>query len=188
MTREEKIQLANDEFRKEPVFPELLAKAGGTEPSYNGIVGDSCRCLACNMRRQSLGIAALMDYDKGVRLEESQENVRLGYGGNVPAWATADFAHKFFNNAPQLLEESVPLDLYKSWVPEAPNPVYYAKAVKAVADVFGEDSPQMKELREAHALSSKPGKTPAEMALAIEKVSNLLQTIELARATPTYQH
>lgn len=178
MTDQERVELANAEFRKQPEFPALLAKAGGVEPTYNGVVGDSCDCLACNMRRQALGIAIMSDCDKGVAGIGAVMRVAAGYKGNVPNWATAGFATAFFTSAPMMIDEIVPLELYQSYKPGMePNPAMYAKALKAVKLLFGEDSQMMKDLEAAKALSYKADKTPEDVAAATKALKMLEQAI-----------
>lgn len=74
----------------------------GPPPKYNGAVGDSCDCVACNYRRSVHGPSLTTDFEKNMSRTESENRTVEGYaktGRTVPADKTLDAGKERFKNA-----------------------------------------------------------------------------------------
>lgn len=74
----------------------------GPPPKYNGAVGDSCDCVACNYRRSVHGPSLTTDFEKNMSRTESENRTVEGYakdGRTVLADKTLNAGQERFKNA-----------------------------------------------------------------------------------------
>ena len=90
---EERAKMSLEEYNS--AFPEspeglgMLIEFGQVEfPPYNGMIGDSCRCCVCNLRRLVEGPDQNYDREHNVELSDAIEAVKVGYAPGEPPMST----------------------------------------------------------------------------------------------------
>lgn len=162
------------EFLESDLGQEMRKKYGFLK--YNGAVGDSCPCAACNYRRVELGVDISKDFEDGKTRTESENIVTEAYakiGMSVPSDKNTEAGRKEFDN----IKNSVK-DLIKdvSRLLDRKEETLEDKAVKARAGLvkrFGEGSQEVKTFDRINSLMSKEKRTLEESIEALEKMVQL---------------
>lgn len=79
MTQDEKLEAFNQRMDAGEDFEEVAFQLFGPPPAYNGVVGDSHDCPACNYRRAQMGPDILTDMKAGMFPEQAKAAVKAGY-------------------------------------------------------------------------------------------------------------
>lgn len=131
----------------------------GPEPAYNGVLGDSCVCPACNYRRKLEGVDLTKDLRTGVTFDESMATLKMGYaaqGKEVPKKAV-DYAT--LNTA-----------MNDSAVAKAEE--LFPSALKGIQELFGKDHPNVQKLKDLMDFHRDPDK------VSLEARTQLLSTLQ----------
>lgn len=191
-----------EEYGNDQGLGDYIAKNGA--PVYNGVVGDSHDCPACNGRRTNVGVDLMHDQKEGITVEDSEFRVKIGYhkrGMEVPEHATREGSRKAgmekFGMGGSIMDI-----LNQAFAAEAPNVQTYSMdnaipadddAYKVIAEqirktgatarasalrMYGdEDHPLIKAIDEATAIAGQARKLTADEQ---KKVAAILPTIAAA--------
>lgn len=140
---------APDMARDHEPWLEEAQRRFGPEPEYNGVLGDSCVCPACNYRRKLEGVDLTKDLRTGVTFDESMDTLKAGYaavGKPVPKKAV-DYAT--LNTA-----------MNDSAVAKAEE--LFPSALKGIQELFGKDHPNVQKLKDLMDFHRDPDKVSLE--------------------------
>lgn len=165
-----------DPYFLTPVGKALIKEYGEPPKEYNGVVGDSCECQVCQLRRKVHGPDVLQDMNKGMFPDESLDTVEANYakeGKAVPDAATIG------DRVKRAAEETSKAKLdptISSIVATFPG------AREAVVGLFGPDHPNVKTMDELYKVFSNPAATNADKAKAGKTLQPLMRSVEAALA------